>query len=161
MTHPAGFDPIPVADYDALLLSTQEQFDKYWPATKPLVEKCIKRSMHGEITIDDIYALATQGKMYVFIVKSDKGIRPDVKLALVLEIVNYPRLPAINILALGGSDLDPLYDKFWKKLCGWAYMNGIRAIEGWVSPAMERVITRYGFKHVYTHMRFDLTENKL
>ncbi len=52
MAHPPGFDPIPLEDYDALLLSTKEQFDKYWPKAKGLVEKCIKRSMHGEITVD-------------------------------------------------------------------------------------------------------------
>jgi len=159
MAHPSGFDPIPLDEFDALLLSTKEQFDKYWSAAKPLIEKCIKRSMHGELTVDDVYALALQQKMYVFIVKCDKGIVPAIKLALVLEIVNYPRLPAMNILALGGEELDALYEKYWKSLCGWAYMNGVRAIEGWVSPAMERVISRYGFKHVYTHMRLNLTEN--
>lgn len=158
MTNPAGFDPVPLDEYDALLLSTKEQFDKYWLYTKPLVERCIKRSMHGEITVDDIYNLALQGKFYIFIVKCDKGLMPSVKLALVLELVNYPRLPAMNILALGGEDLNALYEKFWKRLCGWAYMNGVRAIEGWVSPAMERVISKYGFRTVYTHMRLDLTE---
>jgi len=29
MAHPPGFDPIPLEDYDALLLSTKEQFDKF------------------------------------------------------------------------------------------------------------------------------------
>lgn len=159
MTNPPGFDPVPLDEFDALLLSTKEQFDKYWAATKPLIEKCIKRSMHGELTADDVYAMALQQKVYVFIVKCDKGIMPAIKLALVLEIVNYPRLPAMNILALGGEELDALYEKYWKRLCGWAYMNGVRAIEGWVSPAMERVISKYGFKHVYTHMRLDLTED--
>ncbi len=158
MTQPAGFDPVPLGDYDIMLLSTKEQFDKYWPYAKPLVEKCIKRSMHGEITVDDIYNFALQGKMYVFVVKCDKGLMPSVRLTLVLEMVNYPRLPALNILALGGDHLNDFYDMFWKRLCGWAYINGVRAIEGWVSPAMERVISRYGFKEVYTHMRFDLTE---
>jgi hypothetical protein len=107
----------------------------------------------------DVYTMALQQKVYVFVVKCDKGIMPAVKLALVLEIVNYPRLPAMNILALGGEELDALYERYWKRLCGWAYMNGVRAIEGWVSPAMERVISKYGFKHVYTHMRLDLTED--
>jgi len=158
MTKQPGQDPIPVDEYDALLLSSKEQFDKYWPYAKPLIEQCIKKSMHGEITIDDIYNLALQGKLYVFVAKCDRTMVPSVRLALVLEIVNYPRLPALNILALGGTDLHLLYEKFWKKLCGWAYMNGVRAIEGWVSPAMERVISRYGFKHVYTHMRLNLTE---
>ncbi len=130
----------------------------YWTATKPLLEKCVKRAMHGEMTIDDIYNSALQGKMYIFVVKCDKTITKSVKLALVLEIVHYPKLAAMNIVALGGSDLDALHAKYWKMLCGWAYMNSVRVIEGWVSPAMERVISQYGFKPVYTHMRLELTE---
>ena len=157
-TLPAGFDPIPLDDFEPLLLSTKEHFDAYWPATKPLLEKCVKRAMHGEMTIDDIYNAALQGKMYIFVVKCDKTITKSVKLALVLEIIHYPKLPAMNIVALGGSDLDALHAKYWKMLCGWAYMNSVRVIEGWVSPAMERVISQYGFKPVYTHMRLELTE---
>lgn len=157
-TLPAGFDPIPLDDFEPLLLATKEQFDTYWTATKPLLEKCVKRAMHGEMTIDDIYNSALQGKMYIFVVKCDKTITKSVKLALVLEIVHYPKLAAMNIVALGGSDLDALHAKYWKMLCGWAYMNSVRVIEGWVSPAMERVISQYGFKPVYTHMRLELTE---
>lgn len=158
MTLPAGFDPIPVDEFEPLLLATKEHFDMYWPATKPLLEKCIKRAMHGEMTIDDLYNAALAGKMYIFVFKNDKTITKSVKLALALEIVNYPRIPAMNVVSLGGNDLDALHGKFWKMICGWAYMNGVRVIEGLVSPAMERVISRYGFKPVYTHMRLDLME---
>ena len=128
-TLPAGFDPIPLDDFEPLLLATKEQFDMYWTATKPLLEKCVKRAMHGEMTIDDIYNSALQGKMYIFVVKCDKTITKSVKLALVLEIVHYPKLAAMNIVALGGSDLDALHAKYWKMLCGWAYMNSVRVIE--------------------------------
>jgi hypothetical protein len=158
MTSIPGFDPIPLDDYEPLLLATQEQFTKYWPRASKLVDKCIKRSMHGEMTVEDIHNLAMQQRAYVFVVKNDKGIQPDVKLVVVLEMLHYPKLPALNILALAGSDLEVFYEKFWQKLCGWAYMNGIRAIEGLVSPAMQRVISKYGFKPVYTQMRLDLTE---
>lgn len=158
MTLPAGFDPIPVDDFEPLLLSTKEHFDTYWSATKPLLAKCIDKAMHGEMTIDDLYNAALAGKVYIFVFKNDKTITKSVKLALALEIVSYPRLPAMNVLSLGGSALDPLYGKFWKMVCGWAYMNGVRVIEGRVSPAMERVISRYGFKPVYTQMRLDLME---
>ena len=158
MSDRPGFDPIPLDEYEPLLLTTQEQFTKYWPRASKLVDKCIKRSMHGEMTVEDIHNLALQQQAYVFVVKNDKGIQPDVKLVVVLEVLRYPKLPALNILALAGSDLEALYEKFWQKLCGWAYMNGIRAIEGMVSPAMQRVISKYGFKPVYTQMRLDLTE---
>ncbi|WP_445772129.1 hypothetical protein [Rheinheimera sp.] len=110
------------------------------------------------MSIEDIYNAALQGKMYIFVVKCDKTITKSVKLALVLEIIPYPQMRAMNIVALGGNDLDALHAKYWKMLCGWAYMNSVRFIEGWVSPAMERVISRYGFKPVYVHMRLELTE---
>lgn len=158
MSNIPGFDPIPNNEYEPLLLATQEQFDKYWPRASKLIDKCIKRSMHGEMTVDDIKNLALQQRAYIFVVKNDRGIQPDVKLVVVLELGGYPRRPIMNILALAGSELDVFYEKFWQKLCGWAYMNGIRSIEGCVSPAMRRVIERYGFKPVYTVMRLDLSE---
>lgn len=153
-----GFDPVPTSEYEPLLISTKEQLDKYWPRASKLVDRCVKRTMNGEITVDDIYQMALQQKVSIFIFKYDGGIQPDVKLILILEVCNYPRLPAMNVLVLAGSDLTSFYDKFWEKVCGWAYMNGIRAIEGCVSSAMQRVITRYGFKPTYTHMRLDLSE---
>jgi hypothetical protein len=153
-----GADPIPLDSYEPLLLSTKEQYDRYWTTARPLIEKCIRRAMHGEITVDDIYAMAQQQQVYIFIVKSDKTIMPSVKLVVVLDIVNYPRLPAMNIMALAGSNLDYFYKKYWDKLCGWAYMNGVRVLEGWVAPGMERIISSYNFKRAYMLMRYDLTE---
>jgi hypothetical protein len=149
---------INIDTYDALLLSSKEMFDKYWPGAKVLVEKCVRRATYGEFTTEDIYNGALQGQFYIFVVKSDATIVPSVKLVVVLETVRYPRLPALNLLVLAGSKLDVFYEKFWHRLCGWAYMNNVRAIEGFVSPAMERVISRFGFKKTYTHMRLDLTE---
>jgi len=153
-----GYDPVPHSDYDSLLMITKEHFDKYWMKVRPMIDKCIKRSMHGEIAVDDVLKMAQEHRAFIFIVKCDKGLQPDVKLVVVVEMMGYPQLQVANILALAGSDLDIFYERFWDKLCGWAYMNGVRAIEGLVSPAMQRVISRYGFKPVYTQMRLDLTE---
>ena len=158
MTAKPGYDPVPLSEFEPLLLSTKELLDKYWPRASKLVDRCIKKSMHGELSVEDVYNMVLQQKAFVFVFKCDKGIQPDVKLVLVLEICGYPKLPAMNVLALAGSNLGEFYDKFWSKVCGWAYMNGIRAIEGWVSPAMQKVISKYGFKPIYTHMRLDLSE---
>ena len=159
MTQTPGADPIPLNEYEPLLLSTPEHFEKYWSAARPLIEKCVRRAMHGEITVDDIRILAQQQQFYIFVVKCDKTIVPSVNLVVVLDIVDYPRLAALNVMALAGSDLDYFYRKYWKKLCGWAYMNGVRVMEGWVAPGMERVISRYNFKRAYMLMRYDLTED--
>lgn len=153
-----GHDPVSLDDYEPLLLSTPEHFNHYWSAIRPLLDKCVRRAMHGEMTVDDIHTLAMQKQVYVFIVKNDRMLTPSVKLAVVLEAVHYPRMAALNIMALSGSDLEYFYQKYWNKLCGWAYMNGARIMEGWVAPAMERMVSRYKFKRAYTLMRFDLTE---
>lgn len=146
-------------EWEPLLLTTQEQFQKYWPLAQPLVEKCVLKAMHGELTVDDIYQRATHSQMFVFIVKSDTDpTQPKVKLALVLEIIRYPQLPALNIVALAGSDLEEFYSRYWSHVCGWAYMNGARAIEGLMSPAMVKVVSKFGFKQTYTHMRLRLDE---
>lgn len=69
MSHTPGKDPIPLTEYEPLLLSTQEHFETYWPLARPLIEKCVRRAMHGEITVDDMRALAQQQQLYVFVVK--------------------------------------------------------------------------------------------
>lgn len=149
----------PANSFEPLLLSTKEHFDTYWAYAEPYIKRCLDETTHGEIDIQHIYERGLAAQNYVIVVKSDAGPEPQVKLVLVFEPRIYPNLAALNLLALGGSDLKSLSDKYWEKLLGWAYMNGVRAIEGLVcNPAMERVIKRLGFKPVYTHMRLDLTE---
>jgi len=150
---------VEIDGYEPLLLATQEHYDLYWAQCVPLLDKVIEKAMHGELTTNDIYEKALQGQMYVFICKKDGGEYPDVKFAIVMELINYPRLAALNVVAIGGSHLNPFFKKFWVKLCGWAYMNGVRAIEALVSPAMARIISKFGFTHTYAHMRINLTED--
>jgi len=149
----------PANSFEPLLLSTKEHFDKYWAYAEPYIKKCLDETTHGEIETRHIYERGLAAQNYIIVVKSDVGPEPAIKLVLVFEPRIYPNLPALNLLAIGGSDLKSLSDKYWEKLLGWAYMNGVRAIEGLVgNPAMERVIKRLGFKPVYTQMRLDLTE---
>jgi hypothetical protein len=153
-----GFDPLPLDDYEPLMITNKDQLDKYWTYMKPLIDKCVKRAMKGEMNSEDIHTMILQQKVHAFIVRSDKCIQPDVKLVVIVEPSAYPKLYAMNILVLAGSELEVFYEKFWVKLCGWMYMHGVRTVEGWVSPAMQRVISRFGFKPAYTLMRLDLSE---
>lgn len=147
---------------EPLLLGTPQLLEAYWPQVEPLLAKCVLRASHGEYTTTDIKQLAFAGRAFVFILTNDKHdptVDRRVTLALAIEVVNYPRLPALNILAVGGSGLKVAYQKYWGMLCGWAYMSGARAIEGWVGPGMKRTTERMGFKPVYTHMRYELEQN--
>jgi hypothetical protein len=149
-----------IVEFEPLMLSTPALVEAYWPQVEPLFKEVCENAMHGEFNIQDLKALALHGAVSIFVVTNDKtATNPDreVKLALAVEILSYPRLPAMNVLALGGKDLRLFHKKFWNQFCGWAYMNGVRAIDGWVNPAMKRILERLGFKQVYSHMRLELT----
>lgn len=150
--------------YEPLLLSMPAALEAFWPLAAPLLERAIKKAVNGEFTLEHLHTQAVAGKVSVFVMTNDKaGVRPveerKVKLAMVVEVINYPTLPVLNIVILGGSGLRQFWKQFWGTFSGWAYMNGIRAVEGWVSPSMQRVTSSMGFSPVYTKMRFALTES--
>ncbi len=149
-----------LAGYEPLLLSTVELLDLYWPQAAELLQRCVDDdgTMHGEITLNDIYEGIKAGTMYALIVKNDEGELPDVAIALVLETIIYPRRTVLNITAIGGRQLDLLESKFWRHVCSWAFLNGVRTIQASVSPAMARILAKYGFNQTYITMRVDLTE---
>lgn len=144
--------------YEPLLLSTVEMLDTYWPQTSMVLQRCVDDAMHGEMTMQDIYEGVKAGRMYALVAKNDDGELPDVALALILETQAYPQFTVLNIAALGGRELDLLKSRFWKHVCSWAFMNGVRTMQASVSPAMARILKRYGFNKIYETVRLDLTE---
>jgi hypothetical protein len=151
--------PDPVKDYEPLFLSSVNILDIYWGQTCEVLGPCIDDAIHGEMTLDDIYNRIKAGQMYCLVFKNDDGELPDVALAMILELVAYPQYTVMNIAAIGGRELERLLkNKFWKHICSWAYMNGVRQMQASVSPAMARIIKSYGFKPVYQTLRMNLTE---
>jgi len=147
-----------INEFEPLLISTAEQLDQYWPQMVYWLEPCVEKAMHGEMTLQDIYEAIKVNKMSALIAKCDAHGSHEVAFVLVVEARAYPQLPCINIVAIGGHQMDLLKSKFWEHVCSWAFMNGARTIEASVSPAMARIIKRYGFTPVYTTMRLDLAE---
>ena len=143
--------------YEAILLSTQEMYDRYWAQCVPHLERCVA-TMHGELTVEDIYTRALQGQMYVLVAKNDEGELPEVKLVLVMELVYYPRYTTMNVVAMGGKDLRHLIKQFWPDVCGWARICGVKKIECSVAPAMERILLSTGFERKYIQLQQDLME---
>lgn len=144
--------------YKPVLLSTKQLLDKHWPFAKPLLEDCIDKAAHGELEVSDIYDRIVSGHMYAFVFCNEDGPLIDTKLALVLEVIHYPKLPTLNVVAIAGNDLSLLCDGFWQHVRSWAYMNGARAIDALLSPAMARLVAPLGFEKVYQHVRCDITE---
>ena len=150
--------PDPIKDYEPLFLSSTSILDIYWGQTCEALASCLADDMYGEMTLDDIYNRIKAGQMYCLVFKNDEGELPDVVLAMVLELIIYPRLTVLNITAIGGRELSLMRDKFWKHICSWAYMNGVRHIQASVTPAMARMLKSYGFKPIHQTLRMNLTE---
>lgn len=145
-------------DYEPLLLSTQELINAHWETAAPLLQKCLDKGGDEEATLEDLYEKLIMGQAFMFVCRADTVDGPDVKLAIILNIVRYPRLDVLNVMALGGSALQHFRDRFWKAVCGWAYMNGARALEGHVpSRGMQKILKNFGFEPVSVLMRFPLT----
>jgi len=153
---PETESPVP-KKYEAIHLSTQELFDRYWAQCVPHLEKCVD-SMHGEATVEDLYAACLRGEMYTIIAKNDDTELPDVKLVIVLQLVYYPRYAAMNVVALGGKDLRHSMKKHWADVQGWARICGVKQIECSVAPAMERILSAAGFERKYVQLKQNLME---
>lgn len=153
----------PLTDYEPVQLVTADLIEAFWPLCRPLLDRCVRETMHGEFTVDDLRAFALAGRITFFIVTNDRtGRNPykDVVMCLAIEPILYPSLPGINIMAMGGVDLGKNKAKFWQQFKGWAFMSGARFIDAMVSPRMQRILARWDFEQVYVHMRLDLTEKQ-
>lgn len=148
----------PIAGFEPQFLSTVELLDTYWPQAAQVLERCVDDAMHGEMSLNDIYEGVKAGRLICLVAKNDEGELPEVALALVMETLAYPQFTVLNIVALGGRELELLKSKFWKHVCSWAFMCGVRHLQASVSPAMARILKRYGFNQVYATLRMGLSE---
>lgn len=132
--------------YELMLLPTTEAIDHYWPAAKPYIDRCVEETMRDKLTSETIYNMVASGEAFMLVVarNDDEGM-PDVLLVFIMSLVNYPKLPTMNIIAVGGSDIGFFVDKYWKTLQSWMYVNGVRNVEATVSDAFARTLSKYGF----------------
>ena len=92
------------------------------------------------------------------------AIRTIPVVAAAFEFVHYPRLKALNVVALAGEPLEfrGAFDGYWRQLTEFARSCGCARIEAKCSRAMARLLRAgYGFATVYEHVGIDLpTETK-
>lgn len=146
-------------NFQPLLVSTQQLIDVYWPAAKVHVEKFVDSVVPDEETVENIENLIRRGQAFLFVVKDDTVDGPVVDLVMIVELCAYTKFASFNIKVLTGRNLKKHADNFFDYFKGWAYMTGVRALEGFVSPAMERYVSKLGFKRSKScvHVRLKLT----
>ena len=133
---------------------TKERLEQLWPQLHPLFDKCIKKALHGEFVSFDIKQLALDNKAHIFIFADESDV---VHMALALEFINFPRLRAANLRALGGKNLVGFSEQFFAGLKWWLKLSGVQVLDAMVSNSMRRLLTnKLGFERVYHHMRLGL-----
>jgi hypothetical protein len=144
--------------YPVQLVNAQ-LIELFWSTIRPLLDRCVREAMHGELEVDDIKQMALAGQIVIMVFTDDLTGQGNVDLAVAIEPVAYPRLPGINIIAMGGTNFGLIQKKYWTYFKGWAMMNGAKMIEASVSPAMARILRKYGYVEEYTHVRCRLMES--
>lgn len=134
----------------AMFFTSRELLDGNWERVVPLIEPVIREAARGELTVYDIRRLSEQGKMITALVEDDSG---DPIMAMVFEFVHYPQILAVNIVALGGRDLDGVQQEFFATFRQWCNSAGVSLIEASCSRAMARMLEPIGFKSTYQVVR--------
>lgn len=126
--------------------------DSVWPSIKPLIEKLDAKAVHGEFSPDDVFNLAKKGVIGIGIAYDNNGIF----MVMAIEDVFYPRAHAVNVLGMAGERLDEFMAMFLPPFKDFLKNQGVSWIECNVSPGMERMHHRYGFRTVYRNLRLEV-----
>ena len=118
-----------------------------------MLQKCVTKAVHGEYEVDDIYQLVKEQRGFVIYV----FWRGEPSVALAVEWVLYPRMKAVNIMALGGKHLIPSAAVFWARILKMLKSVGIEYVECSCSEAMARMLTsKLNFQRTYEFLRLKL-----
>lgn len=129
----------------------QDEVAEQFEVVRPLLAQVCAKAVQGEFTDDDLKRLAEAGRVLLGFATDDKG---EVVMAGAFEIVNYPRLRVLNVMALGGRGLVEAVEQQLEMLKGFARHVGARYIQASGSRAMARMLRAYaGFSSVYELVR--------
>lgn len=131
-----------------LFLTSQRLITQHWATVAQLLEPVLGAA-RGEFAIEDLEELCRDGRALAALVL-DEG---EPLLAFVVEWRFYPRKTALNVVALGGRDLERVASTFWPTFTAWAKESGASEIEACTAPAMTRMLRPLGFKHTYDTVR--------
>lgn len=122
---------------------------QYFDQAAPLLEPVVKEAARGEFTVPDLRRLCEQGRAICMLVSDGAGPM----FALVFEVVHYPSQSAVNLMALGGerfAEGEAVYGSVFRE---WCRQAGASVIEASCSPAMARMLRKFGFDVAYQVVR--------
>lgn len=123
-----------------------------FPQVREFFERVVHGAAKGEFTADDIEEMAKVKRATLGIVKEDG----EPVLAFAFEFIYYPRMVVLNILAMGGTQLNRVMAEFWQQFMAWARLTGADGIQASCCPAMARILEKHGFEATYQVVRSKL-----
>jgi hypothetical protein len=126
-----------------------------WPDLYDLLYPAEKFA-HGEFLIEDILPMVQDEKAFIAVMSHTKQI----ELAVVFEVMVYPRKTILHVLAMGGKGFDVIMNSCWTDLERLAKCVGASSIRAAVRPSMLRYARRVApeAKEVYTVVERPLGE---
>ena len=126
-----------------------------WPDLYDLLYPA-ERFAHGEFLIEDVLAMVKDEKAFIAVMSQAKTI----ELAIVFEVMVYPRKTVLHVLAMGGKGFDVVMKSCWSDLERLAKCVGASSIRAAVRPSMLRYARRVAneAKEVYTVVERPLGE---
>jgi hypothetical protein len=95
-----------------------------WPVIRELLAPACHKS-GGELVVDDILMQSESGAYKIAIM----GVCETTLLAIVLSIVTYPRLNALNIMAIGGTNVRVFAKQFMQVVIDYARDIGADCVQ--------------------------------
>ena len=131
------------------------EVDTVWGEIVPLFARVVEKACHGEFTVDDLYRMAVAGDAIVGVAREEDGA---VVMAMAFQFAPYPAATGVHVLAMGGRNLKRFMTQFLPPFKAFCRAAGADWIECSVSPGMERMHHRYGFRTVYRNLRMSVKE---
>lgn len=127
--------------------------DAEFELAAPLLQRVVDTAVKGEFTVDDLRRMARAGSVLIGLALHGD----EVRMAAAIELVRYPSLTAVNVMALAGSGLLEVAERFFDELKAFARACGADRIEACAGSDMARVLQRrLGFSSLYEKVGCDL-----
>lgn len=134
---------------NAHFLTTPAEIAQHWHHAERLLARVTDEAVQGEFDLDDLRTLADAGRLWIGLFSY--GAAPV--LCCAVEFRHYPKKTVLNIVALGGADLAAFSPEYMDRMADFARQAGAVDMEACCSPAMARMLTRFGFTETYRLVR--------
>lgn len=124
-------------DYDVLQGVPAHMLEDVWPVVWPMLEKVFaKLDVAKYYEEKDIYKAIEERQMQLWVVVEDSKI----KASIVTQFINYPRWKALDVMLVGGEDVQNCAIQVWNTLKQYARSHKADGIRGFGRPGWLRVL---------------------